>query len=168
MTNATATPTPIGAVATLYNVSCYAAKDIPLFARFTSIALNLPWLPKEEQKIPEQYLSGHHYFVDSTTPFFNLDTASHQYGMGALQKVNASDAPADALMGPAGVGNGAVQWLMLDVKPYVENKWKQVYRLDTAGGVPPKLCSEVAWVDGQTDSIRHLAVPYAAQYWIFV
>jgi len=105
-----------------------------------------------------QDMTGHHYFLDDTTAFFNLDTSLHQYGMGALQKANASDAPTTSYAGPGGQGNGAVQWLKLDVKPAAQDSFKQVYRLDTAGGVPPKMC---------TGSPAAFEVPYAAVYWLF-
>lgn len=105
-------------------------------------------------------MTGHHYFLDDTTPFFNLDTSLHSYGMGALQKANASDAPASAAAGPRGVGNGAVQWLKLDAKTEgeVQDSWKQVYRLDTAGGAAPALCV------GEAPTLE---IPYAAVYWLF-
>ena len=103
--------------------------------------------------------SGHHYFVDSTTPFFNLDTDLHHYGMGALAKSNASDAPVGATPGQHGqLSYGAVPWLRLDQKPYKEDLWKAVYRLNTAGGNAPKSCT------GQAAAFE---VPYAAEYWLF-
>ncbi|KAI7315399.1 hypothetical protein KC315_g11099, partial [Hortaea werneckii] len=73
--NATAVPKPVGAVATLFNVSCMAA-DIPeLMEKLPSIALNLP-VPSADNALSPAYqdMSGHHYFVDDTTPFFNMDT----------------------------------------------------------------------------------------------
>lgn len=130
-----------------------------------ALNLNLTTFPEDANSPIAPYVSGHHYFLDSTTPFFNLDTDFHQYGMGALQKLNASDAPANAMIGPNNVGNGAVQWLKLGVKPYVQNKWKQVYRLNTAGGVPPKTCAEVT-VDNVQQT--HIEVDYAAEYWFFI
>lgn len=107
-----------------------------------------------------QDMTGHHYFLDDTTPFFNMDTVLHSYGMGALQKANASDAPDGAYAGPGGVGNGAVQWLKLDAKTdgALQDSWKQVYRLDTAGGSPPEMCV------GEAPSFE---IPYSAVYWLF-
>ena len=120
------------------------------------------------EKVLTDAISGHHYFLDDTTPFFNMDTELHQYGMGALQKSNASDAPSGAMSTPKKgkndklIGDGAVQWLKLDVKPYVQDKWKQVYRLRTAGGVPPKTCAEAG------TNVTEIQVDYAAEYWFFV
>jgi hypothetical protein len=103
--------------------------------------------------------SGHHYFINSTTPFFNLDTPMHQYGMGALAKVDVANAPADAVAGQQGQTNyGAVPWLRLDQIPFAENDWTAVYRLNTAGGNAPTKCT------GQPAAFE---IPYAAEYWIF-
>jgi hypothetical protein len=159
LANATATPVPIGAVASLFDISCVAANAKELLPALPIIALDLPVPVSTDDNSPiMQDMTGHHYFLDDTTPFFNMDTSLHQYGMGALQKANASDAPTGAYAGPNGQGNGAVQWLKLDIKPSTQDSWKQVYRLDTAGGTPPKMCT------GQPSAFE---VPYAAVYWLF-
>ncbi|KAK5163472.1 uncharacterized protein LTR77_010654 [Saxophila tyrrhenica] len=159
LSNSTAVPIPVGALATLFDISCVAATAKELLPALSIVALDLPVPDSDDTDSPiMQDMSGHHYFLDDTTPFFNMDTELHQYGMGALQKANASDAPNDAYAGPGGTGNGAVQWLKLDVKPAAQDSWKQVYRLDTAGGVPPETCEEA------TPTIE---VPYAAVYWLF-
>lgn len=130
-----------------------------LLEKLPTIALDLPIPTSDDENSPiVQDMVGHHYFVDSTTPFFNMDTALHQYGMGALAKANASDAPSGAYTGQYGQGDGAVQWLKLDSTPYVEDKWKQVYRLNTAGGNPPKTC---------TGQEAQFEIQYAAEYWLF-
>lgn len=159
LSNSTAVPTPVGALASLFDVSCVAATAKELLPALSIIALDLPVPFSEDTSSPVmQDMTGHHYFLDDTTPFFNLDTELHQYGMGALQKANASNAPETSYAGPGGQGNGAVQWLKLDVKPAAQDSFKQVYRLDTAGGVPPKMC---------TGSPAAFEVPYAAVYWLF-
>lgn len=120
---------------------------------------NIPSCSDTDDAILNAVTSGHHYFIDSTTPFFNMDTGAHKYGMGALAKANASDAPAGAPVGQKGEqGYGAVQWLRLDQKAFAEDQWKAVYRLNTAGGDPPKTC---------TDMPGAFEVPYAAEYWLF-
>ena len=159
LANATATPVPVGAVATLFNVSCIAADMPALLEKLPAIALDLPVPASDDMSSPiNQDMSGHHYFIDSTTPFFNLDTSLHQYGMGALAKANASNAPAGAYLGVDGQGNGAVQWLNLVAKSGPQDAWKQVYRLNTAGGVPPTMCTGLQ---------PAFEVPYAAEYWLF-
>lgn len=106
-------------------------------------------------------LSGHHYFLDATTPFFNLDTEVHSYGIGAFKKLNATSAPEGAVIGVDDSGMGAVPWLKLTEKFGVEGsqKLKEVFRVNTAGGQPPATCQ------GQQESIL---VEYAAEYWVYV
>ena len=161
LANATATPVPVGAVATLFNVSCIAADMPALLEKLPAIALDLPIPTSNNMLSPiNQDMSGHHYFLDSTTPFFNLDTSLHQYGMGAVAKANASDAPSTAYVGTYGKGDGAVQWLTLVANSSnpATGAWKQIYRLNTAGGVPPKMCTGLP---------PAFEVPYAAEYWLF-
>lgn len=130
-----------------------------LLEQLPAIALDLPIPTSDDETSPiVQDMSGHHYFLDDTTPFFNLDTQTHQYGMGALAKANSSDAPANSVAGQYGQGNGAVSWLMLQMKPAPQNAWKQVYRLNTAGGNAPKMC---------TNQPASFEVQYAAEYWLF-
>ncbi len=81
--------------------------------------------------------------------------------MGAMAKANASDAPSDAISGPQGAKQssfGALQWLRLTQDSSVGGDWKEVYRLNTAGGDPPKMCT------GQQAAFE---IPYAAEYWLF-
>lgn len=103
-------------------------------------------------------LSGHHYFIDLTTAYFNLDTSSHDYGTGAFKKVNASAAPDGAAVGQGGQGYGAVPWLKLNAKNAQGQNMQEVYRLNTAGGQAPKTC------EGQDKSFE---IEYAAEYWIW-
>ncbi len=160
LANSTATPVPIGALASLFDISCVAVNAKELLPVLPIIAVDLPVPTSDNIDSPMmQDLTGHQYFLDPTTPFFNMDTANHQYGMGAMAKANASDAPSAAYAGPNGQGNGAVQWLKLNTaNPAPEDTWKQVYRTNTAGGAAPKMCT------GQPASFE---VPYAAIYWLF-
>ena len=125
-------------------------------------------------------LSGHHFF-DEKTPVFELNSnpdgaASH---LGIVQaKANAnSTAPASSCPGVGWKGDGAVAWLFLDATsasqttdikfdgvnpeaPGAQEQWKHVYRVNTAGGMPPKTCEGVD--PGQTISVQ-----YAANYWYY-
>jgi len=149
----------VGAVATLFNVSCIAADSPSLLARLASIALDLPVPTPIDERVPAyQDMSGHHYFTDATTAFFNLDTSLHQYGFGAFKKANTSAAPADAVLGQGGKGNGSVAWLKLDAKSRDGQVFQEVYRLKTAGGQPPKAC---------TGMPAAFEVQYAAEYWLY-
>jgi hypothetical protein len=127
-------------------------------------------------------LSGHHFFSEKT-PVFELNSnpsgpASH---LGVVKgKANAnSTAPAGSCPGVGWEGNGAVAWLFLDATEQSETtdvlfdgvndqvsaqgareSWKHVYRVNTAGGMPPKTCEGVN--PGETISIQ-----YAANYWYY-
>lgn len=152
-------PVAVGALATLYNVSCIAADSPALLDKLPVIALNLPTPSSSDPNSPANLdMSGHHYFTDLTTAYFNLDTSSHDYGTGAFKKINATSAPSDAAVGQAGKGNGAVPWLKLTAKSANGQEMREVYRLNTAGGQPPKTCA------GQDADFQ---VEYAAEYWIW-
>jgi len=164
LSNSTAVPVAIGAYATLFNVSCLAVQAPGLVSLLPQIAIDLPMSftpsPEDATSSPMYFdTSGYHYFTNTTTAFFNLDTSTHTYGSGAFKKVNATTPPTTAIVGPEGSGNGAVPWLKLNAD-YSESKQvlQQVYRLNTAGGNPPKTCQ------GMTASFE---VPYAAEYWIY-
>ncbi|KEQ82525.1 hypothetical protein M438DRAFT_407214 [Aureobasidium pullulans EXF-150] len=162
LSNSTSIPVAAGATAALYNVSCIAANHPTLLSLIPGIAINLP-LPTSSSALSpiNMELSGHHYFLDATTPFFNLDTEVHSYGIGAFKKLNATSAPEGAVIGVDGSGMGAVPWLKLTEKFGVEGsqKLKEVFRVNTAGGQPPATCQ------GQQESIL---VEYAAEYWVYV
>ncbi|KAK3117817.1 hypothetical protein LTR53_000366 [Teratosphaeriaceae sp. CCFEE 6253] len=159
LSNTTAVPVPVGAVATLFNVSCLAASAPTLLAQLPAIALNLPVpAPTDPSSPAYQDLSGHHYFLDATTPFFTLDTPLHSYGSGAFRKSNVSAAPADAVRGAGGQGDGSVQWLKLDAKDASGQVFQSVYRLNTAGGAAPKACGGMP---------AAFEVQYSSEYWIW-
>ena len=98
-------------------------------------------------------LSGHHFFTNITTAFFNLDTAEHTWGTVEAKKVSNSSAPANAPRGDNGMGS--VAWLKLSG---FEGDFKEVYRMNTAGGQPPKTCN------GTTGTFE---VNYAAVYYVW-
>ncbi|QIW95469.1 hypothetical protein AMS68_000987 [Peltaster fructicola] len=155
--NSSATPAAIGALATLYNVSCVAADTPVLLDRLPVVALNLP-TPSSSDSAANVDMSGHHYFIDLTTAYFNLKTDAHDYGGGAFKKVNSTAAPSDAAAGQEGSGDGAVAWLKLIAKDPKTQSMQEVYRVNTAGGNPPKTC------EGQDKSFE---VQYSAEYWIW-
>lgn len=105
-------------------------------------------------------LLGHHYFEDTTTPVFNLDTtAEDQFGI-AISKKNASmDAPAGSVSGQNNSGNGAVPWLFLTTIDGTVGNFTEVYRVNTNGGAAPTTC------EGQAATFE---VQYSAQYYFYV
>lgn len=125
-------------------------------------------------------LSGHHFFNEKT-PVFELNSNPSGAGahLGVVQaKANAnSTAPSSSCPGVGWKGDGAVAWLYLDateasettdikfdgVNPEAaggQETWKHVYRVNTAGGMPPKTCEGVE--PGQVISVQ-----YAANYWYY-
>ncbi|KAK6438696.1 hypothetical protein LTR95_005101 [Oleoguttula sp. CCFEE 5521] len=160
LSNSTAVPVAAGALATLFNVSCIAA-DLPdLLSKLSPIALDLP-IPSSSDTSSPVYnsMSGRHYFTDLTTAFFNLDTELHpSWGQGSFKKANSSAAPADATKGQFGKGDGTVPWLKLNAKMGAVNQYQEVYRLNTAGGQPPKTCKGAA---------ASFEVQYSAEYWLY-
>lgn len=102
-------------------------------------------------------LEGFHYFDQlngAQTPNFHL------FGGGDfLSAKRAGDvkAPADAYDCENGLG--AIDWLYLvDNGSGRSHGLKSVYRIETAGGVAPKTCSQAG---------AQLQVPYAAEYWFY-
>jgi hypothetical protein len=88
-------------------------------------------------------ISGHHFFLDSKTPFFTLDTTAMQLGQAACAKNATVAAPAGAPNGQGGVGYGSVAWLQLLTKSGATGNLMAVYRINTAGGNPPPTCSNM-------------------------
>ncbi|KAI0491214.1 hypothetical protein F4859DRAFT_460708 [Xylaria cf. heliscus] len=158
--DATAAPTLVGAVATLFNASCVAATYPDLLHRLPQLALqfDLPYSASTDEKMgPTNLLvSGKHFFTNATTPFFNLDTSRQQIGEAPCSKLNSSSAPADAPRGR--VGEAAVAWLHLGANTDATGNLHEVYRVETAGGSAPNTCQ------GMPASFE---VQYAAEYWFF-
>jgi len=125
-------------------------------------------------------LSGHHFFSNKT-PVFELNSSPDgaARSLGIIQgKANAnSTAPAGSCPGVDWKGDGAVPWLFLDATPNSQTtdirfdgvnpqapagteEWKHVYRVNTAGGSPPKTCEGI-------EAGAEFSVQYAANYWYY-
>jgi len=145
-----AIPKAIGALATLFNVTCLAAPFPALLQTMPAIALAFPSPDSSSVMSPANlFLSGHHYFTDLVTPTFNLNTASHTWGEVGCSKLN-STAGADP--------KSDVPNLKLASKSRDGCTIAEVYRLNTAGGQPPATCK------GQAAAFE---VQYAAEYWFW-
>lgn len=128
--NATATPTAIGAVASLFNASCAVANN----AALGSIAEDAAAI-------------GAHFFVDNTTPEFDI------IGLGDTQAKKVESMPAPQATN--------VPWLRLEAQQQgTTSPVKEIYRLNTQGGVAPATC------DLQTPGST-ITVDYEAQYWVY-
>lgn len=178
-TNATAAPVAVGAVATLFNASCIAATSASLLDMLPalSLAFNLSDSSLDsysDRLYPSNLLvSGHHYFTNTTTPYFNLDSPSLALGHAPCAKNNTEKAPAaesatattattatTTVSNVGQDGEAAVPWLKLlayDTAATTGNL-REVYRMQTAGGSAPATC------DGQAAVFE---VQYAAQYWFY-
>ncbi|CAI6336491.1 unnamed protein product [Periconia digitata] len=143
-------PKAIGAMATLYNATCTAVQapmvlnDTPAIALKTPPTIGVP-VEKESTDGP---VSGHHYFNAAGSPVFETE-----YGWVQAKGFANSTAPATADKGKNGLGS--VAWLKL---LGTAGDWKEVYRVDTAGGVAPKTCANI---EGTFE------VEYAAVYWFY-
>lgn len=158
-TNATAIPKAIGAVATLYNASCIAATSPRILNTLPGFALQFNLGSNPSAPNPANLdVSGQHFFNETGVPFFNLDTPEHQIGTLPCGKAGSAPAPADAIKGQGNKGDGAVAWLKLDAVDFPTGNLQSVYRLNTAGGSPPKTCKGMP---------AHFEVQYAAEYWFF-
>ncbi|CAL5866756.1 uncharacterized protein PFLUO_LOCUS966 [Penicillium psychrofluorescens] len=150
-------PVSIGALANLYNATCIAANFPDLMEMLPNIAYNIPLPDFEYTALPPANidLMGHHFFYDSTTPEFNLDTTtSKQYGVAMTKKQDSIDAPSDAFKGEY----GAVVWLYLSTTTGTVGNYKSVYRVNTAGGNPPATCKGMP---------SAFTMQYSANYYFF-
>lgn len=137
--NATAVPAAIGAKATLYNASCIAALYPDVLDALPEVALQFNITDAPELAPSNLLVSGVHYFVTTTTPFFDLDTANGQLGEAQCKKNASLSAPPDAPKGRE--GEAAVTWLKLTTKPGATGGLQEVFRLQTAGGSAPATCA---------------------------
>ncbi|KAI1505871.1 hypothetical protein F5X99DRAFT_366387 [Biscogniauxia marginata] len=163
VTNTTAAPVLAGAVATLFNASCVASTYPDLLHTLPKLALQFNLTAAEGGKGGEikmgptnLVISGKHFFTNSTTPFFNLDTTQYQIGEAGCEKNDSVDAPADAATGLQ--GEKAVPWLRLLTRVGATGNLQQVYRVETAGGSAPATC------EGMPAAFE---VQYSAQYWFW-
>ncbi|KAI2088232.1 Small subunit processome complex component [Ophidiomyces ophidiicola] len=125
-------PTPKGAIATLFDASCIASTYPHLLSSLTRAAVHLrqPALFSLTPGIARMMVMGHHYFSNGTTAVFDLSNK----GASSVRKIGGVDAPKNAMPGPQGQANGAVQWLFLESIPESDGEARTVYRVETAGG----------------------------------
>ena len=160
ITNATAVPASIGAVANLYNASCIAANFPDILPLLSEFALQLPYPSPAPILSPAQIpQSGVHYFLNASQPVFDLTMLNPDPDLGVThcKKTANSTAPSTSVIGVNGQGNGAVAWLQLKAQ-HGTGDVKEVYRLNTAGGSPPKTCQ------GMPPSF---SIQYAAEYFFW-
>lgn len=153
-TSGSAAPKAVGAIASLFNATCDAARlNTNTLASLTDLALSYA-IPTST--LADQRLSGHHQFTASGTPLFMLDTTNGDYGRVEAVVNMKSAAPSDANKGINGLGS--VAWLKLNATTTADWNYKEVYRVHTAGGQAPSTCDGI---EGD------FTVQYSAQYWFY-
>ncbi|KAH8652500.1 hypothetical protein BX600DRAFT_553870 [Xylariales sp. PMI_506] len=155
--NATAAPVQIGAKATLFNASCVVSSYPDLASMIVKLALQFNLTEAEASLGPTNLaISGQHFFLNSTTPFFDMDRPTLDIGEAPCTKTNATAAPAGSPKGPD--GSAAVPWLKLKTNVGATGDLQEVYRIETAGGSAPATCAGMP---------AAFEVQYAAQYWFW-
>lgn len=149
----TAPPVQVGAVATLFDVSPLLpflpiSEGDDILALLPNYFINFPSSALETSAIP---VIGYHHFDASGVPVFDLG----QTGLFRARRTNSIGAPKGASQGTANQSNGAIDWLELCAVEGSKDITK-AYRVVTAGGKPPKLC---------TGEPTHIEVEYATHYW---
>lgn len=137
-------------MATLYNATCAAVVAPEVLNDTPAIALKTPastGVPVERDSV-DGPVSGHHYFNAAGAPMFETE-----YGWVQAKGFANSTAPTTSDKGKNGLGS--VPWLKL---LGTAGSWKEIYRVDTAGGVAPKTCADYAGT---------FEVEYAAVYWFY-
>ena len=127
------------------------------------IALQFPVPANPTDALVSMELLGHHYFTNPTSPTFNLDTSNGNAGYVNVVTGTKVSAPSGAPVGQNNQGFGAVPWLNLPQKQGPQGAtgqqtFKEVYRVNTAGGNPPATCQGMA---------SSFEVDYAAEYWFY-
>lgn len=136
--NVTAPPTAFGAVAQLYDASCAMVSDPTVGTKA---------LGTIEDSAPSTSI-GTHFFVDTTTPDFDITGLGNTQAK-AVENCAAPQPTAD------------VRWLRLEAQAAGSTSpVKQIYRLNTVGGLAPPSC------DGRASG-EIITVEYQAQYWIY-
>ncbi|KAF8320273.1 hypothetical protein DL93DRAFT_2163912 [Clavulina sp. PMI_390] len=141
----------IGAVATLFDVSCLY--DTSIFDSLTLIADDMSSQTLLKTQAIQDYAIGHHFFVGAngtSTPHFVINKDGR--GSSIKDWVNAKK----LINIPSTDGSQNVDWLELNSTS--GELARTIYRLSTAGGQPPSTC---------TPGNATAALPYAALYWFF-
>lgn len=136
--NADSKPKAIGAVATLFNVTCMAAMYPDVTSKVPSMAVHFN-LDTANRLGPAMLpISGHHFFTAQGVPFFDLGSE----GQLPCAKNASMNAPSTAAVGQK--GEAAVAWLRLLATNDATNGLGEVFRVSTAGGSPPATCKDLS------------------------
>ncbi|KAJ7049870.1 hypothetical protein C8F01DRAFT_945551, partial [Mycena amicta] len=168
--SATSTYASIGAVASLFDLSCIEKKSD--FATVQTEAFNIWNAPASVHasassigaRVNAPHLLGFHYFVPSPSgtagainPKFDFSSTGKFKGDATAFIVAAK--AGDILAPPPSNPTKDVDWLMLNGLAGLEVLATQVFRIDTVGGQPPSSC-----VPGTSAPVQ---VKYTAKYIFF-
>lgn len=156
----TATPTPNGALATLYDISCLVGAYPKAAHSLGTVVMRaglhtLQDVAKGNVPLGLGYpkVGEHHFAPDAMTAVFNV-----QLGKRCLKFVGGR---VEGIAAPGNALEGTIDWLKLGRKPGSERESrgvKFVYRVYTAGGKPPATCEGIKG--------EH-TVNYATEYWFY-
>ncbi|KAI9758909.1 MAG: hypothetical protein M4579_002720 [Chaenotheca gracillima] len=157
--DSSAAPVSVGAVATLYDTSDLLTKlgqdYLNILTRYAVLTGAGPATRNAVLAPPltTTPVAGKHFFDAKGVPTFDLSCS----GKGLLHGKKLADvkAPKDSATGQS--GEAAVDWLELG-DAGGSTGVTQVFRVQTAGGSPPKTCK---------DQKANIEVQYSAQYWFF-
>ncbi|KAF7318567.1 hypothetical protein HMN09_00367000 [Mycena chlorophos] len=168
----TLTYSSIGALASLFDLSCMASK--PEFADVQSKAYDIWIAPGDVKasansigaKVDAPTLLGYHYFINSPTspgtgalsPEWDFTLRSHDPALFVVgAKVGDLPAPPPSDPGP----KLDVDWLMLDGVPGYDGLnllAGEIFRVETVGGQPPSSCKAGS---------EPIQVKYTAKYFLY-
>jgi len=169
-----ASPVSVGATAALFDIKNYLTFLPPLVPTLPGLLLSLSALKNDILPPPHNagtdqadYSTsllgfnriGTHFFAADHVPTFSLSGVNPPASLAAA-KAGDVPAPAGSCAGPD--GSGAVDWLLLrdNGQGRSSGGLLAVYRVETAGGLPPPTCAGVA-------AGAVIRVPYAAEYWLY-
>ncbi|KAM3456499.1 hypothetical protein MY3296_001778 [Beauveria thailandica] len=145
-------PKAVGAVATLFNVTCMAAMYPEVTNKVSGMAVYFDLDAANRVGPATLPVSGHHYFTAAGVPFFDLGDE----GQIPCAKNASADAPDTSTIGRT--GEPAVPWLRLLATKDATKGLSEVFRVSTAGGSPPATCK---------DRTGPFQVEYSAEYWFW-
>jgi len=151
---AAGTYTSVGAVASLYDLSCLSQS--PMFENMQDMAYEL-WKASPAHGNPPMTTSfmGSHFFITSPSGT-GLSPVWDFRGGAAKGNADAFVLAAKIADVPAPTGHQDVDWLQL--KSVSGSLATQIYRTDTRGGNPPTSC---------TPGSAPISLKYVAKYWLY-
>ncbi|PBK79910.1 hypothetical protein ARMGADRAFT_1021227 [Armillaria gallica] len=149
--------TNVGAVATLFDISCLVGT--PLFGHIQDLAIDAWKSIHNSQSVPPElgldfFVLGDHFFI--TNPVTGSGISPKWDFTKSLHNSEAFVVGARSGGMPAPTGSSDIDWLVLN--RVLGSLATQVFRVDTRDGQPPATC---------TPGSAPITVKYTAKYWFF-